>query len=193
MIAVTATLLDDVLPEFDFGSRHARRVGASPQQVAIAAERYDLRRDSSPFVRLLFLARGLRVPGGSVRGALSASGFSVIAERPGEEIVAATTGRFWALRERANMESPADLEAFRGFARPGWAKAAASIRFEPGDDGSTNLVTETRVRCVDDAARRRFAQYWTLIKIFSGWIRRDLLRGIARIAERQADRAGAPR
>ncbi|MDQ4004708.1 MAG: hypothetical protein M3135_00190 [Actinomycetota bacterium] len=44
-------------------------------------------------------------------------------------------------------------------------------------------MTETRVLCVDDRARRRFAVYWALIGPFSGWIRHDLLRGIARIAE----------
>jgi hypothetical protein len=106
--------------------------------------------------------------------------------------VAATTGKFWTLRELANLEAPADLEAFRVFARPGWAKGAVSIRVEPGEDGSTNLVTETRVRCVDDAARRRFIAYWTLIRIFSGWIRRDLLRGMARIAHRHAIGGGLP-
>ena len=45
------------------------------------------------------------------------------------------------------------------------------------------MITETRVRCVDDRARRRFALYWLLIKVFSGWLRRDFLRKVARIAE----------
>ena len=114
------------------------------------------------------------------------SGFTVLAERPGVEMVAGTTGQFWALRERAHMEAPPDLEAFRAFDRPGWAQGAISLRLEPLEDGSTLLSTETRVWCVDDEARRRFAIYWTFIKVFSGWLRRDLLRRIARISEGDA-------
>ena len=111
------------------------------------------------------------------------SGFTVLAERPGVEMVAGTTGQFWALREQAHMEAPLDLQAFRAFDRPGWAQGAMSIRVERLLDGSTHLMTETRVRCVDHAARRRFAIYWLFIKVFSGWLRRDFLRRIARIAE----------
>lgn len=180
------TLLDEVLPDFDHRSRHERHVLASPEDVARAIERYHLGRNASPLVRSLFRLRGLRIASGSVREALAGSGFTVLAERPGEEIVVGTTGRFWTLREQANMEAPLDLRAFQAFARPGWAKAAATLRVEPREDGSATLVTETRVRCVDDRARRRFAPYWTLIRAFSGWIRRDLLRGIARIAEERA-------
>ena len=97
--------------------------------------------------------------------------------------MAGTNGQFWALREQAHMEAPLDLDAFRRFDRPGWAQGAISLRIEALEDGSTELSTETRVRCVDDAARRRFALYWSLIKIFSGWLRRDFLRRIALIAE----------
>jgi hypothetical protein len=179
----TTTLLDEVLPEFDHRSSHERHVLASAEEVARAIERYRLDRDASPFVRLLFLLRGLRIPAGSVRDAVAGSGFTVIAERPGEEIVFATTGRFWTLRERANVEAPHDLDDFRAFARPGWAKAALALRVEPGEDGSTTLMTETRIHCVDARARRRFLPYWTLIRRFSGRIRQDLLGGIARIAE----------
>jgi len=146
-------------------------------------ERYDLSRDASLLVRSLFRLRGLPVPRGSIREALGGVGFAVLAERSGDEVVAGTTGRFWTIRELANMERPAGLDAFTAFDRPGWAKGAICIRIERLDDGSTNLVTETRVQCVDEGARRRFALYWTLIEFFSGWIRRDMLRAVARIAE----------
>jgi hypothetical protein len=182
----TTTLLDEALPEFDYRSRHDRHVLASPEDVARAVERYQLGRDSSSLVRLLFRLRGLRIPSGSLRDALAGLGFSVLAERPGEEVVVGTIGRFWALRERDYLERPRGLEDFHAFSPPGWAKGAMNLRVEARDDGSSTLVTETRVLCVDDHARRRFAPYWTLIRVFSGWIRRDLLGGIARIAERGA-------
>jgi len=175
-------LLDEVLPEFHFASRHGRRVAASPERVAEAVETFRLRGAAA----LLFRMRGLRVPPAPVRDALTGSGFTVLAEDPGRELVAGTNGRFWALREQAHLEAPTDLKAFRAFDRPGWAQGAISIRIEPRSDGSTDLSTETRVRCVDEPARRRFARYWFLIRIFSGWLRTDFLRRIARSAEMPA-------
>ena len=179
MKAKTMTLLDEVLPEFDFRSRHARRVAATPERVAEAIDGFRLGGAASLLTRI----RGLHIPSGSIRDALVGSGFTVLAERPGVEMVAGTTGQFWALREQAHMEAPLDLQAFRAFDRPGWAQGAMSIRVERLLDGSTHLMTETRVRCVDHAARRRFAIYWLFIRVFSGWLRRDFLRRIARIAE----------
>ena len=175
----TTALLDEALPRFDYRIHHARRVAAPPEWVAEAVEVFQLGRAAT----LLFRLRGIQLPSGSIRDVLARSGFTVLAERPGREIVAGTNGQFWALRELAHMEAPRDLEAFRAFDRPGWAQGAISVRIEPRDDGSTDLSTETRVRCVDDAARRRFAAYWWFIKVFSGWLRRDFLRRIARVAE----------
>jgi hypothetical protein len=175
----TATLLDEVLPEFDFRIRHARRVDATPERVAEAVESFRLGGAASLLLRI----RGVHLPSGTIRDVLTKSGFTVLAERPGRETVAGTTGQFWALREQAHMEAPRDLQAFLSFDRPGWAQAAISLRIEPLEDGSTELTTETRVRCVDETARRRFALYWLLIKVFSGWLRRDFLRTIARAAE----------
>jgi hypothetical protein len=179
MNSTATTLLDQVLPEFDFRSRHARRVAAPPEWVTQAVDIMAPSRLAS----LLFRLRGLRPPSGPIRDVLTSSGFTVLAERPGMEVVAGTFGRFWTFREPAHMEAPLDLQAFRAFDRPGWAQGAVSLRIGPLHDGSTLVTTETRVRCVDNAARRRFATYWLLIKVPSGWLRREFLRRIARIAE----------
>ena len=179
------TLLDEILPDFDHRSRHDRHVLASPEAVAGAVERYRLDRDTSPLVRALFRLRGLGVPSGSLRDALTSSGFGVLAERPGEEVVVGTIGKFWALREKDYMEAPRGLEDFHTFTPPGWAKGVMTIRVEPRTDGTSTLVTETRVLCPDHESRRRFAPYWAVIKVFSGLIRHDLLRGIARLAEEE--------
>jgi hypothetical protein len=179
MRTTAKTLLDEVLPEFDFRSRHARRVAATRERVAEAVDSFRLGGAASLLMRI----RGLHIPSGSIRDVLTGSGFTVLAERPGVEIVAGTSGQFWALREQAHMEAPPDLRAFRAFDRPGWAQGAISLRIEPLKNGSTDVITETRVRCADDTARRRFAIYWLFINVFSGWLRRDFLRKIARIAE----------
>jgi hypothetical protein len=179
MNAAAATLLDEVLPEYDFMSRHERRVAAPADWVSEAIDICRVGRAGSFLLRL----RGVRLPPGSIREVLERSGFTVLAERPGAEMVAGTTGQFWAIRERSHMEAPRDLEAFREFARPGWAKGVISIRVEQLEDGASRVTTETRVYCIDGAARRRFALYWLLIKPFGGWLRRNFLRRVARMAE----------
>jgi hypothetical protein len=179
MTTAATTLLDEVLPEFDFESWHARRVAAPPERVAEAVDGYRLGGGASLLVRI----RGLHVPAGSIRDVLANSGFTMLAERPGVEWVAGTNGQFWALCEQAHMEAPRDLRAFRAFDRPGWAQGAMSIRIESRGRFSAQLITETRVRCIDDEARSRFAIYWAFIKVFSGWLRRDFLRKVARTAE----------
>jgi hypothetical protein len=110
-------------------------------------------------------------------------GFAVLAEEPGRELVLGIAGRFWAIRERANLLRTPDEAAFRAFREPGCAKAAMNFRVEDAGDGTTRLSTETRVRCLDRGARRNFALYWMAIGPFSGLIRRVMLRGIARAAE----------
>jgi hypothetical protein len=50
--------------------------------------------------------------------------------------------------------------------------------------GSTRLVTETRVACVDAASRRWFRLYWLVVRPFSGVIRKAMLSAVAREAAR---------
>ncbi len=179
MSITSTTLIDEVLPEFHFRSRHQRRVDAPPEWVAQAVEVFQLGRGAS----LLLKLRGVRLPSGSIREVLTETGFTVLAERPGAEVVAGINGQFWALHEQGHLEAPTDLQSFRSFDRPGWAQGVIAIRIDPLEDGTTLLSTETRVRCTDETARRRFTAYWFLIKVFSDWMRRDFLRRIARIAE----------
>jgi hypothetical protein len=49
-----------------------------------------------------------------------------------------------------------------------------------------SLVTATRVHATDDAARRRFARYWRLIRLGGAAIRRDMRAAIARRAKAYA-------
>lgn len=174
--AAPASLLDRLMPRFDVASRYATVIAAPRARVVATAEAYRL--DRSPVTRLLFRLRGLGAAPATLRASFSGGSFTLLAETPGEEVVFGTFGRFWALAERRNMMAPADACAFAAFARPGWAKAAVNLRFDALGPTTTRLATETRVLCVDAAARRRFALYWAMIRPFSGVIRRILLRGI---------------
>jgi hypothetical protein len=176
-------LIDEIIPTWHFGNHHQTVVDAPADRVAGALETMDLDGDSSWYVRVLFRLRGLDFPAGPTpREALIATGFSVLGERPGREIVFGIAGKFWAPREMANLEKVPDARAFREFAVPGRAKGALNIRLAPLDGGRTLLSTETRVWCSDRRARLLFATYWTLIRIPSGLIREDMLRAITRRA-----------
>lgn len=78
-----------------------------------------------------------------------------------------------------------DLEAFRAFAEPGFAKILWNVRVR-GENGKTVLSTETRVLCTDDRTRRFFKAYWTVVQHGSDLTRRDMLRGWRRRAEAAA-------
>jgi hypothetical protein len=168
------------VPVFDFGHRMAIAVAAPPARVAAAAESYRVDRDGSPLTRLLVRLRGLTPGHGTLRAALERGGFAVLAEAPDEEIVFGVAGRFWALDEAGAMVRLAGADEFTAFARPGFAKAAMNLRFEPRPGDTTCLSTETRVACVDAGAYWRFAPYWMVIRPFSQLIRCAMLRAIAR-------------
>ncbi|MCW5893404.1 MAG: hypothetical protein KIT14_23055 [bacterium] len=177
-----ADLLDDLLPRWDVRSRHQLDVGAPVADTWDALTEDDIL--SGSFITgLLLRLRGLGTKRGALRDTMGATGFSILVERPGREIVLGIAGRFWALRETQALRRLPDADTFRRFAEPGWAKAAMTIRLEPLAERSTRVVTETRVACCDAAAGRRFSWYWMLIGPFSGLIRWEMLHGLRRAAE----------
>jgi hypothetical protein len=153
--------LDDLLPHWDVRERHERRVPADPETAVAAALGVPVAPDA--VVRALFRLR--RLPGGgSVRGALLAVGFRILAEEPAA-IVFGGAAKPWNPRARPGS-----------FERPeaGDVLIAASIEATALADGAL-LATETRVAAVDAAARRTFRRYWLVVGPFSGLIRRRWL------------------
>jgi hypothetical protein len=181
--------LDAWMPEFDVAARHETRVAASASRTYAAARRLDLRR--SPLVRGLFALRAL--PGllagrrGRALGldmeALLRSGFVLLEEQPGRELVLGLVGRFWRMDGGIVRVS---AEAFGAFDAPGYARAAWNFTVAPAGEGTVRVATETRVRCTDAASRRRFLRYWRLVGPFSGLTRREMLRVVRRDAEAEA-------
>jgi len=177
------SLLDDLMPRYEVRKRYVRPVRAPAARVWDALQTYDVAADSSAATRALLRLRGLRPSSGSGIGAFAGSRFSVVGERPGAEVVVAIAGRFWAVRESGALDRIRDAAHAALYDTPGRAVALWSFEIESEPDGSSVLATETRVRCTDAAARRRFKIYWTVIEPFSGMLRRDMLRSIARRAE----------
>ena len=73
---------------------------------------------------------------------------------------------------------------FRDFAQPGFAKVVWTFSVEEAAPGSTRLVTETRVACLDAGSRRRFRLYWLVVRPFSGALRKAMLNAVVREAAR---------
>lgn len=181
-------LLDEILPAHHFRERHSVEVRASPERAWEAVRA--LGPLDSPVFLLLMGLRALpgRLAGGrptrlDPRRSLvdQATGFSVLAEEPGREIVVGAVGQMWRARGGVRPGSMS-RDAFLAFDAPGYVKTALNFLVEPTPGGSS-VRTETRVLATDRRARRRFRLYWIMIRLGSGAIRRGWLRAIRRRAE----------
>jgi hypothetical protein len=193
-------LLDDYLPEFDVRTSYTTRITASPARVY--ASLWTVNFDHWGVTRALYAVRTLPSflarPRETLRrfhdelfrkpftlDAMLSEGFALLEERPGEELVLGTVGRFWRARGELCATSPV---RFRAPAPAGTAKAAWNFEVRIRTDGATELRTETRVLCADVATRRRFLAYWTLIRPFSGLIRQEMLAAVRSAAESRQGR-----
>lgn len=183
-------LIDEYLPQHDFVERHQTFIRAPRGLVYKAVRHLDMTR--SPVIRSLFVLRSLpaflsrrsgqkRERLGLTLDGLLNSGFVLLEEKPGEELLLGLIGRFWT---PSGGLVRVDADEFRAFRRPGYTRAAWNFSLFEEEDGNTLLVTETRVQCTDSTSRKRFGLYWTVIGPFSGLIRREILRSIKHDAER---------
>jgi len=124
-----------------------------------------------------------------IAGVTSGKG-QLFLDRAPDEIVLGTVGKLHQIRnqEFAEVSTTAD---FASFARPNHERLAMSIRAIPGDHG-TLLALEHRTEPTDAAARRRFARYWLAIRPGGAFVTRQLLKAVARRAERGAAATGSP-
>ena len=89
-------------------------------------------------------------------------------------------GKFWSPTGNHPVRF-ANPDEFHAFTEPGHAKLQFDVRVRAASDG-VRLSTTTWVVGTDEAAQRRFAPYWALIRLPSGWIRRSWLAAIDRRA-----------
>lgn len=106
------------------------------------------------------------------------AGFVQLDEVPNVELVLGLTGRFWT---PTGGLIRTERDSFRAGPKPGYAQAAWNFRLTALDSSRTELSTETRVRVADDA-RRPFLMYWSVVRPFSGLLRRVMLRDVRRVA-----------
>jgi hypothetical protein len=154
--------LDAFLPAYEFSTRHEVSVAVDPARADRALREVTFK--EVPLVRGLLLARGLglRRAEDTVLATMVPRA-TILEDAPGEGMVLTLSGQFWRLRGRG-PEAP--------------ATAVVDFRALPG-----SLATETRVHVPDPVSRRKFAQYWRIVRPFSGLIRIAVLRAAKRRAE----------
>lgn len=91
-------------------------------------------------------------------------------------------GRFWSLTGNQPRQF-ADADAFDRFDEPGNARIWFELTVRAVERG-TEVTTTTIVDGTDRASERRFAPYWTVIRLPSGLIRRSWLAAIERRSQR---------
>lgn len=172
--------IDQFLPEYQFSNAHRITINASAEKIYYSI--FELDMGKSPLIRILFLLRGMPISSLSFKE-LEHSGFSVLGEQPGSELLLGIAGQFWKLK--GNMQK-VDSENFISFHKPGYAKAVWNFYLRETGEDETILSTETRIYCADPKSVWRFRFYWLVIAPFSGWIRREMLRQIKAATENKA-------
>ena len=170
-------LIDEYLPLFHFSEIHKTEVNAPANVVYSSILACNMGR--SAIVRFLFRLRRLPECEMTIEG-LQQIGFRLLERREDREIVFGLIGKFWTFSE---VIIPFQPEEFVSFDAKGYAKAAGNLLAVPITSHRTRLITETRVQCTSSWSRVRFALYWTIIRPFSGLIRREWLRLIKQHAE----------
>ena len=179
--------IDGFLPTHDFSAAYEISIDAPTSVVYQCLLRSDF--SEAWLVRLLMTVRSgkwlprTRVPS-DLRQRLQSTGFVMLADVPGEELVIGVAGRFWRPDGGRCLGLTAD--DFAGFSRPGYAKVAWNFKLRAESPESTVLSTDTRIKCFGRSALWKFRIYWSLVGPFSGLIRKAILKQVKTGAESQA-------
>lgn len=172
-------LQDKFLPEFQFNEIHSIVIKSDAGKVYENILQMNF--SDSWIIRLLFKLRGL--PSGTIKGiaGLQEMGFTLLETEPDREIILGLVGQFWKPHGNIQSCTPA---AFIEFSQADFAKTTWNFEIIQLDDKNIRLATETRILCLSEVVRKRFARYWFFIRPFSGLIRMEILRSIKRASEK---------
>lgn len=183
--------LNYYLPEYDFFERHSIVVNSSPEKVYKAINNSNMSESKIigflSYLRAIFepsilkkdLADLKNTPGSQL---IKGNEFMILLEEiENREIVLGFAGKFWHPRPKLIHFTNA-LE-FISFNESGNGKAAWNMYIESNNNGTVTLSTETRILSLGGEAKL-FRFYWAIIRLFSGWIRLELLKIIKKEAEK---------
>lgn len=177
------------LPFCHFEERHCQTgIVGTPNDILAAIRGFDERQD----IVLVTLLWARELPGRwlerlwpgrgipAKRRRFGLADFSVL-EEGDNHIAFGLAGKFWKLDYCLTTFTNPD--SFARLSDPGLAKLVLSFRVTPLKGDLWQLETVTRIHCTDVAARRWMTPYWLVIRPFSGWIRRRVLRQIKHATE----------
>lgn len=171
-------LQEKYLPNSHFAEAHTIAINSSPERVWRIVSNLEF--SHSRLIRFLFALRGMPARMMTLEE-LQRSGFIRLEQHENSELIIGLIGQFW--KPSGNLQK-FDASEFRSWVVTGFAKATWSFKITTERNLSI-VETETRIQCLDEKSRSRFAKYWFFIRPFSGVIRRAILRSIKREAEQQ--------
>jgi hypothetical protein len=166
------------LPNAPFAEVHRIQIAAPAAIVFRHVQTLDFR--GSWVIWILFRLRGLPTRQINI-ASFQRLRFTLLRLEENKLLALGLIGHFWKLTGDLQQFQPHELETF---STPGYAKAVWTFELQSIEPHRTELVTETRIACTDAASERHFRKYWWLIRPFSGWIRKEILRLIKAAAER---------
>jgi hypothetical protein len=171
-------LQEKYLPDFHFSEKHGIEIKASPEKVASLIMELDA--SDSWIVRMLLKLRG--IPRKTTRGmeGWKKMGFVMLEHQPNKEAILGLMGQFW--KPTGNIQKFA-AEDFASLHDERYVKATWNFEILPAGKSNVRLETETRIYCMHENVRKKFARYWFFIKPFSALIRLEMLRLIRKKAE----------
>jgi hypothetical protein len=182
------SLIDCLLPNYQFSERHETLVRCPPGELLDLIQGWEPPRD-----RFTELAMALRQTPARLMHRLSPErhqapqpfslkSFTPLGRDGDRAMVGGLIGQFW--RNDFGLVRIASPEAFIAFNAPRTPKLVLGFMAEPEGE-LTRLITETRVYCPDRTSLLMFLPYWLLIRPASGIIRRRMLSAIGTIAEQR--------
>lgn len=187
-----ATLLDAILPAYEFRGVVSVRIHATPQAIFRAVDEVTLA--DMPLARALGTLRYLpyrfrgRAPEQTegtrsfIHDMLPESGNIILARQPDRELVIGAIGKFHQLADQQPVRL-SDAADFAAFDDPAYQKLAMAIRIGGDENAGYTLTLEHRTHALGPAARRGFRRYWLVIKPGGNFVSWLLLRAIRRRAE----------
>ena len=186
--------LDQLIPDPHLVELDRLRVSA-PAEAVWETARHSALAQAWP-IRALFALRSamMRDSAGSsptiriddLRSSADRPGFQILIDDPPRELAVGAIGKVWRLKiPFVHVAGAQDYALFR---QPGFVKVAWALRVTPLDTpDACHVEIEVRVHATDKPSWRKFRCYFWVIGPFSRFIRRSLLKAIAR-AHTQAPR-----
>lgn len=183
-VAQHKTVLDNIMPEYQFSEIHSARIHARPEQV-MQSVRQSTWGDMKS-LRTLLKIRGASLnihdtdyfsPDKRILDAFAASGY--VSGGSDHEIVMCGGANVRAHHVLALRT----LQEWADYRDPGAVKMAFDFYVQDAGSEWSVITAETRVQATDDLTRRGMGRYWRLIVPGSGLLRRQWLDGIKKRAE----------